>query len=86
MSVSMNRRQLLQAGGVGRNPMAEVTIVRAQEEAGEIAASLVVEHLEGKPDAVLGLTTGVIADEEAASLLEHADYHRLARTGVGELR
>ncbi|HKU35211.1 MAG TPA: glucosamine-6-phosphate deaminase, partial [Paenarthrobacter sp.] len=38
--------------------MAEVIIVRDQEEAGSIAASLIVGHLESKPDAVLGLATG----------------------------
>ncbi|MFJ4226374.1 glucosamine-6-phosphate deaminase [Paenarthrobacter nicotinovorans] len=38
--------------------MAEVIIVRDQEEAGSIAAALFVSQLQRKPDSVLGLATG----------------------------
>lgn len=38
--------------------MAEVIIVRDQDEAGSIAASLLVSQLQRKPDSVLGLATG----------------------------
>ncbi|WOH18574.1 glucosamine-6-phosphate deaminase [Paenarthrobacter sp. GOM3] len=38
--------------------MAEVIIVRDEEEAGSVAASLFVSELQRKPDAVIGLATG----------------------------
>ncbi|MFI2566534.1 glucosamine-6-phosphate deaminase [Paenarthrobacter sp. NPDC018779] len=38
--------------------MAEVIIVRDQEEAGSVAAALIVSQLQRKPDSVLGLATG----------------------------
>lgn len=38
--------------------MAEVIIVRDQEEAGSVAAALFVSQLQRKPDSVLGLATG----------------------------
>ncbi|MDI2033727.1 glucosamine-6-phosphate deaminase [Paenarthrobacter nitroguajacolicus] len=57
--------------------MAEVIIVRDQEEAGNAAASLFVEHLKHKPDAVLGLATGSTPLTTYAALASAVREHGL---------
>ncbi|RXZ45206.1 glucosamine-6-phosphate deaminase [Agromyces binzhouensis] len=62
--------------------MAEVVIVRDEEEAGELAASAIADLLRARADAVLGLATGSTPLSTYRALARRIDAEGIAVAGV----